>query len=108
MSEFDKREETFEKKFAHDEELLFKAEARCCRLFGQWLAEQLGMEGKEAEDYARQVIGANLEEPGFADVKRKVMPDIAAKGLNITEYTIDAKLAEFLAEAKRQVVAGTK
>ena len=108
MSGFDKREEAFEKKFAHDEELLFKAEARCCRLFGQWLAGQMGLSGKEAEDYAKQVIGANLEEPGFADVKRKVMPDIAARGLNISEHTVDGKLAEFLAEAKRQVAGEAK
>jgi hypothetical protein len=105
MSGFDKREEAFEKKFAHDEELLFKAEARCCRLFGEWLAGQMGLSGAEAEEYARDVIGANLEEPGFADVKRKVMPDIAAKGLDISEHLVDTKLAEFLAEAKRQVAA---
>jgi hypothetical protein len=105
MSGFDKREEAFEKKFAHDEELLFKAEARCCRLFGEWLARQMGLSGAEAEEYARDVIGANLEEPGFADVKRKVMPDIAAKGLDISEHLVDTKLAEFLAEAKRQVAA---
>jgi hypothetical protein len=105
MSGFDKREEAFEKKFAHDEELLFKAEARCCRLFGQWLAGQMGLSGAEAEEYAKDVIGANLEERGFNDVKRKVMPDIAAKGLDISEHLIDTKLAEFFAEAKQQVAA---
>jgi hypothetical protein len=108
MSGFDERKDAFEKKFAHDEELLFRAEARCCRLFGAWLAGEMGLAGAEAEAYAKDVIGSNLEEPGFADVKRKVMPDIAAKGLDISERQVDAKLAEFLAEAKRQVAADQK
>lgn len=105
MAGFDERKGAFEKKFAMDEELMFKAEARCCKLFGLWVAEQLGLAGAEADAYARTVVAANLEEVGFDDVKRKVMPDIAAKGLDISDHVIDSKLAAFFEEAQRQIVA---
>ncbi|MBU0800800.1 MAG: DUF1476 domain-containing protein [Alphaproteobacteria bacterium] len=105
MSGFDDRKGAFEKKFAMDEELIFKAEARCCKLFGLWVAEQMGLTGGDADAYARSVVAANLEEVGFDDVKRKVMPDIAAKGLDISEHTIDTKLAACFEEAKHQIVS---
>lgn len=105
MAGFDDRKGAFEKKFAMDEELMFKAEARCCKLFGLWVAEQIGLEGAEADAYARTVVAANLEEVGFDDVKRKVMPDIAAKGLDISEHMIDSKLAACFEEAKQQIVS---
>lgn len=105
MSGFDERKGAFEKKFAMNEELIFKAEARCCKLFGLWIAEQLGLTGADADTYAKSVISANLEEPGFDDVKRKVMPDIAAKGLDISEHVIDSKLDHYFEEAKKQIMA---
>ena len=103
MSSFDDRESAFENKFALDEALMFKAEARCCKLFGLWLAEQLGLESDAADEYASNVVSANLEEPGFDDVKRAVMPDIAEKGLDISEAKIDEKLAELFITAQEQI-----
>lgn len=105
MSGFDDRKGAFEKKFAMDEELTFKAEARCCKLFGLWVAEQLGLTGPDADTYAKSVVAANLEEVGFEDVKRKVKPDLNAKGLDVSDHTLDAKLNHFFDEAKRQIVA---
>jgi hypothetical protein len=104
MSSFDDRKDAYEKKFAHDEELLFKAEARCCKLFGLWAAEQMGLNGADAETYAREVIASNLEEPGFDDVKRKVMPDFAQKNVDISEHVIDSMLEKYFNEAKVQVM----
>jgi len=103
MSNLDERKNAFEAKFAHDEELLFKAEARCCRLFGLWMAEQLGLNEEESKDYATKVVGANLEEPGFDDVKRAVKPDIEAKGLDISDHLLDSQLEKFFTEAKAQI-----
>lgn len=103
MSSFDDRKDAFEKKFAIDEETMFKIEARCCKLFGLWMAEQMGLSGDEAHVYANEVVGANLEEPGFDDVKRKVMPDIEAKGLDISEHRLDTMLNQFFAEAQEQI-----
>ena len=103
MPDFDDRKDAFEKKFAHDEEIGFKVEARCCKLFGLWAAEQLGLSGTAADAYAKEVVSSNLEETGFADVKRKVMPDFKARGLSISEHVIDRQMEKFMAEAKAQI-----
>lgn len=105
MSGFQEREDAFEKKYAHDQEIMFKVEARCCKLFGLWAAEQLGLSGDDAATYAKEVVAANLEEPGFDDVKRKVMPDFEAKNVDIAEDIIDSKLTHYEEEAKKQIVA---
>ena len=106
MTDFDNREKGFENKFALDEALMFKAEARCCKLFGLWLSEKLKLDGDAANSYAANIVGANLEEPGFEDVKRAVMPDIQAKGLRLSEEEVDAKLAELFIEAQKQIKNG--
>ena len=80
MTTFDKREEGFEKKFAHDEELRFKANARRNKLLGLWAAEKLGLTGADAEAYAEGVVVADFEEAGDDDVFRKVRADLDAKG----------------------------
>ena len=107
MSSFDKREEGFEKKFALDEEQKFKAEARRNRLLGQWVAEKLGISGDAATAYAKEVVAADFEEAGDGDVLRKVMGDLAAKGVAITEQQIRVKMDELMAVAAVQVKAGT-
>jgi hypothetical protein len=107
MTTFDKREEGFEKKFAHDEELKFKAEARRNKLLGLWVAEKLGLSGDAANEYAREVVAADFEEAGDGDVVRKVMRDLAAKGVAITEQQVRAKMDELMAQAIAQVKAGT-
>jgi hypothetical protein len=107
MSSFDKREEGFEKKFAMDEESKFKAMARRNRLLGLWVAEKLGITGDAATAYAKEVVAADFEQPGDNDVVHKVMRDLAAKGVAITEPQLRAKMDELLAQAIQQVKAGT-
>jgi hypothetical protein len=107
MTTFDKREEGFEKRFALDEEQKFKAEARRNKLLGQWVAEKLGISGDAATAYAKEVVAADFEEAGDGDVLRKVMGDIAAKGVAITEQQIRVKMDELMALAVTQVKAGT-
>ena len=107
MTTFDKREEGFEKKYALDEEQKFKAEARRNKLLGLWVAEKLGTSGDEANAYAREVVAADFEEVGDGDVVRKVMGDLTAKGIAITEPQIRAKMDELMAQAVAQVKAGT-
>lgn len=104
MSTFDKREEGFEKKFALDEEQKFKAEARRNKLLGLWAAEKLGKTGDDAAAYAKEVVAADFEEAGDADVLRKVVGDLAAKG--ITEQDIRKKMDELTAIAVAQIKAG--
>ena len=107
MTTFDKREEGFEKKFALDEEQKFKAEARRNKLLGLWVAEKLGMSAEAANAYARDVIAAEFGSGGDADVIRKAVSDLAAKGVAITEAQIRAKMDELMAQAIVQVKAGT-
>jgi hypothetical protein len=107
MTTFDKREEGFEKKFALDEEQKFKAEARRNRLLGLWAAAKLGLSGDAATAYAKEVVAAEFEEAGDADVVRKVMGDLTAKGVAITEAQLRTKMDELMAAAVAQVKAGT-
>jgi hypothetical protein len=106
MSTFDKRQEGFEKKFALDEEQKFKAMARRNRLLGLWAAEQLGITGDAATAYAKDVVAADFEEAGDADVLRKVAADFAAKNVSVTEQAIRAKMNELIAVAAAEVKAG--
>jgi hypothetical protein len=101
VTSFDKREEGFEKKFAHDEELRFKAYARRNKLLGLWAAELLGKTGAEAEAYAKDVVMAEFEAAGDEDVFRKVMVDLTGKG--ITEQQVHAQMNELLAQAVAQI-----
>ena len=104
MTSFDKREEGFEKKFALDEELKFKSEARRNKLLGLWAAEKLGLAGDQAAAYAREVIAADFEEAGHGDVLRKVAKDLAGKG--ITEAQISQRMDELMAVAVAEVKMG--
>lgn len=105
MTGLDDRKDAMEAKYAHDEQLDFATEARCCKLFGLKIAEKLDLEGSEAESYAMDVVKANLEEPGFEDVFRKVRPDLDAKGVEFTEHWLDVTISECLAEARKQLSA---
>jgi hypothetical protein len=104
MTTFDKREEGFEKKFAHDEELRFKAMARRNKLLGLWAAGLLGKSGPDADAYAKEVVVADFEESGDDDVLRKVAKDLAEKG--VTEQQIRAQMNELLGQAVAQIQAG--
>jgi hypothetical protein len=106
MTTFDKREEGFEKKFALDEEQKFKAEARRNRMLGLWAAEKLGITGDAATAYAKEVVAADFEEAGDGDVLRKVLGDLTAKGIAVTEQAIRAKMNELAAVAATEVKAG--
>ena len=107
MTTFDKREEGFEKKFALDEELAFKANARRNKLLGAWAAEKLGLAGAEAEAYAKAVVMADFEEAGEDDVFRKVRADLDAKGKkDITDQALRQTMNELLAKAVEEVKAG--
>jgi hypothetical protein len=108
MTTFEDREKGFERKFAHDEELKFRATARRNRLIGLWAAEKMGLIGDEAQAYAREVIKADLAEPGDEDVFRKVRADFDAKGVDQSDHQIRRIIGEMMAEAVRQIEAEAK
>ena len=102
MSTFDDRETAFENKYAHDEEMKFRAEARRNKLLGLWAAGLLGKSGDDAAEYAKEVVKADFEEAGFEYVIRKVAGDLGDKA---TDAEIRAKLAECEIEAKAQLLS---
>jgi hypothetical protein len=107
MTTFDKREEGFEKKFAHDEELRFKANARRNKLLGMWAAEKMGLSGPAAEAYAKEVVIADFEEAGDDDVLRKVHKDFEAKGVALSDQEIRKAMNELMGQAIDQIKTGT-
>jgi hypothetical protein len=104
MTTFDKREEGFERRFAHDEELRFKATARRNKLLGLWAAAKLGLSPAEADDYARTVVAADFERPGDEDVFEKVRRDLDGKGVAMSDHQIRRTMDELMVEAKRQIM----
>jgi hypothetical protein len=99
MTTFDKREEGFEKQFAHDEELRFKANARRNKMLGLWAAEKLGKTGPDAEAYAKEVVMADFEEAGDHDVFGKIRKDFDAKGVVQSDHQIRRTMDELMAQA---------
>lgn len=103
MTTFEDREKGFEKKFAHDQDLKFRAESRRNKALAEWAAAQLGI--TDVEEYVKAVRKADLAEKGDDDVVRKVKADFDAKGIAIGEDDIRAKLSEFLAQAVTEIEA---
>lgn len=108
MTTFDDREKAFERKFVHDEELRFRATARRNKLFGLWAAEKMGLSGTEADEYAKTVVKADLQEAGDEDVLRKVNGDLTAKGAAVADTELRGKLVDLMAEAIQQIEAERK
>lgn len=103
MTGMDDRKDAFEKKFAHDAELKFKAEARRNKLLGLWAAEKLGKTGDDAAAYAKEVVAADFEEAGDEDVFRKIRADFDAAGVQQSDHQIRRTMEELLVEAVRQI-----
>ena len=105
MTTFNDREKAFEDKYKHDQDLQFKVEVRRNKLLGLWVAEMLGLSGADAEAYAKEVVSADFEEPGDADLIRKIQADIQSKNLDLSEYRLRKKMDELVAVAKQQVMS---
>jgi len=104
MTTFDEREQAFENKFKHDEELLFRIYARRAKLVGLWAAEQMGLIGEDAAAYAKQIVAVDFEEPGHQDIVRKVMADFNAKGVDVSQHRLEKELEAQLDAARQQLM----
>jgi hypothetical protein len=105
MTTFDKREEGFEKKFAHDEELRFKANARRNKMLGLWAAEKLGLSGEAANAYAKDVVMADFEEAGDDDVFKKVRKDLDAKSIALPDQELRRTMNDLMDKAIAEIKA---
>jgi hypothetical protein len=106
MSTFDKREEGFERKFAHEEEVRFKARARRNKLLGLWAAQKLGLDGDAAEAYAKEIVITDFEGPGDDDMFVRIRRDFDAKGVAQSDHQIRRTMDELMAKAVEDVKAG--
>ena len=106
MSTFDKREEGFERKFAHDEDLRFQAHARCNKLVGLWAAGKLGHTGAAAEAYAKDVVVADMDKPDSDGVFNKLRKDFDDKGVAQSDHQIRRSMEEAMASAVAEIKEG--
>ncbi len=106
MTTFDEREHSYEAKFAHDEELRFKAQARRNKAFGVWAAAELGLSGAAAEDYAKATVRSGSTHAGDAGLIGKALGDFRAKGIALDEIAVKKKLIELMAKAVADIEAG--
>lgn len=104
MTTFDNREQAFEAKFAHDEEMQFKAEARCNKMLGLWAAAKMGKSGEQAETYAHTLVTASIEGSDPEDVVRKVTADLQGR---VTSDEIRQRRATLLPDAQAQILLET-
>jgi hypothetical protein len=105
MTTFDEREQAYEAKLAHDEELKFKANVRRNKWLGLWAAEKLGKVGKAAEDYASALVAAQLEGKSEEAVFRKIRDDFNAAGMAQSDHQIRREMEDLLAKASKEVIA---
>ena len=103
MSGFKKRKQDAENRFKHDQELEFKANARRNKLLGLWAAEQMGVSGKAADDYAKEVVVSDFDRPGDEDVLEKVLKDFTDKGLDISASRLRKEMDGLMETARAQV-----
>ena len=103
MSGLDDRENAFENKYAHDQEMEFKANARRNKLLGLWAAGELGLDGDAADEYAKTVVVADFEEAGDDDVFRKVRADFDKKGVELSDHLLRKQMDDLLIEARNQI-----
>ena len=106
MTTFDERERGFESKFAHDEELRFKATARRNKLLGLWAAEKMGLKGPDADTYSKDVVAAEFQPGGEEDVFRKLRTDLDAKQVVLSDQQIRKTMLELMGQAIHQIKAG--
>ena len=104
MTTFDDREKAFENKFAHDQELEFRIQARRNRLLGEWAAVKMGLTPEETDAYAKAVVQAEFEEAGDEDVIRKLVGDMTSAGVDIDEAGVRTALDEQAVIARRQFI----
>jgi len=106
MTTFDERQKSFEKKFAHDQDLKFKAESRRNKMIAEWAAAKLGLPADQVDDYVKAVRKADLAQKGDDDVVAKISKDLSDKGVKVAEDEIRNQLTEFLAKAIGDIEAG--
>jgi len=106
MGAFEEREEGFERRFAADEALTFKAHARRNRLLGLWAAELIGKKGAEADAHAKAIVAAQVERADDEALFETLRADLKSAGVEMSDHRIRRKMAETLTQAQADLAAG--
>jgi hypothetical protein len=104
MTLFDERGKAFENEFAHDQEMAFRISARRNKLLGHWAADKMGLTAEETDSYGKSIVQADFEEAGDEDVIRKILGDLMAAGIEITDEDVRKAMADVTIEARRQLI----
>jgi hypothetical protein len=104
MTTFDERDRNFENKFAHDEELAFKINARLNKLIGLWAAARLGKTGSEAEEYAKDIVLTEFDSTGNSDIVEKLLKDFAIANVAVTPKEIKHEMDALMPLATRHIM----
>jgi hypothetical protein len=107
MTTFDDRDKGFESKFAHDEELSFKATSLCNRMLGMWAAAKMGKTDAEAEHYARSIIEAGFADTTPSGLEARLIEDLAKAGISVTPKELHKEVARIMPIAIKQVMGIT-
>jgi hypothetical protein len=105
MSIFDRREQAFENRFAHDQDIEFRAVARRNRLLGLWVAERLGLSPDEASTYAQSIVFANFEHPG-TDIFGLVRHDLDKAGIKVADSELRLTMQNLLLKTRDDIRSG--
>lgn len=103
MTGFDDRQKAFEKKFAHDADLKFKAEARRNKMLAEWAGARVGMTAEQIADYVKEVRKADLAEKGDDDVFRKLKADLERHGKPVADTELRETMIKFMETAIAEV-----
>ena len=106
MTTFDDRERGYEARFAHDQDLIFKAEMRRDKLLGLWAGERMGLTGETLTAYVQSLTHADLAAHGAEGLFHKLMTDLAAKGVECLPQELRAQMDELLHKAQAEIAAG--
>lgn len=108
MTQFDDREQAYEKEFVRNEEFDFKVSARRNKLLGLWAADKMGLTGDAADAYAKEVIASDFEEVGDEDIYHKVKGDLSNKGIDFSEHQIRREMEDLMVKAREQMTVELK
>lgn len=104
MTTFDDRDRAYENKFAHDEELAFKANAKRNKMLGLWAAGLMGKSGQEADTYAGELAVSDFESGSHQGIVERLISDFTKAGLSISQTEIRAEMDRLLPLARRQMM----
>ena len=102
---FDERENLYEKEFANDETLRFRATARRNKTIALWVADLRCLSKADADKYAGDFVAAQVGR-SEDDVAASVHADLARGNVDLSDHRLRRKMSEEMAAAVASIRAG--